>query len=471
MAAALELRQGQGLVMTQQLRQSIHMLQLSTPDLNELIDVEIEKNPLLAREEEITHDSPETLSDAVDGLDLDEGVIWGMDSGRYDHIRDGAHAQNYDIHALSEEMEQRLSVKKTLHDALLEQIDMQEMTVPSRAIMNYMVDMVDAAGYLPEDSEQRAALVGIDAAHYGRAVAMLQACEPTGVGARNLRECLALQLEERGQLSDAMRTVLAKLDWIMEGKHKQLCRECRLSTDQLSEIMQQIKACNPKPASGYDVTMPQTLIPEVLVRRKGEGEWVVELNHEVLPKLLIDRDYVVRLKRGVRDKNDSKAINDHLANAAWLTKALHQRSMTLMKVAVEIVRLQQDFFDYGIHYLKPMTLKDIAAKAECHESTVSRITTQKFLSCGRGMFELKYFFTSTLNNANGGSAYSSRSVMQLIRTMIEAEVANAILSDDDIAETLKKQGIDVARRTVVKYRQQMEIPSSVQRRRNKKIAF
>jgi RNA polymerase sigma-54 factor len=181
----------------------------------------------------------------------------------------------------------------------------------------------------------------------------------------------------------------------------------------------------------------------------------------------VDRDYMVRLKRGVRDKSESKAINEHMANAAWLTKALHQRSVTLIKVASEIVRQQQDFFDFGIHYLKPMTLKDVAAEALCHESTVSRITTQKYLACDRGVFEMKYFFTSTLQNGNGGSAYSSRSVMHLIKQMVDAEKASAVLSDDEIAERLNKQGIDVARRTVVKYRQQMDIPSSVQRRRSK----
>ena len=468
---ALELRQGQSLVMTQQLRQSIHMLQLSTSDLNEMIDEEIEKNPLLKREEDVSEPSDERVPDSLEKLDADEGALWGMDSTRYEHIRDGAHSQNYEGHSASEEMERSLSAGQSLHAALLDQLAMREMTHIERHMLIYMVDMVDGAGYLPQDGEQRAALAGIDAPHYAKMVEMIQACEPTGVGARHLRECLSLQLQERGQLTEEMEQLLQHLEWVVEGRHKQVCRACGLTPEELSAMMQQIKACNPKPASDYDVVNPQTMIPEVIVQRKGEGEWVVELNQEVLPKVLVDRDYMVRLKRGVRDKSESKIINEHLANAAWLTKALHQRSVTLIKVAVEIVRQQQDFFDYGIHYLKPMTLKDIAAKAECHESTVSRITTQKFLTCDRGVFELKYFFTSTLNNANGGSAYSSRSVMHLIRTMIEEEGSGGILSDDEIAEALNKQGIDVARRTVVKYRQQMDIPSSVHRRRSRKMLF
>ncbi len=469
---ALELRQGQSLVMTQQLRQSIHMLQLSTQDLNEMIDEEIEKNPLLKREEEAPEAADERFSDTVDKLDMDENILWGMDSTRYEHVRDGAQSQNYESQSASEELEQRLSAGQSLHEALMGQLDMCEMTEIMRHSVRYIVDMVDAAGYLPPDGEQRVSLAGISVADYAKCVSLIQACEPTGVGARDLRECLSLQMQERGQLTDSMRQLLPHLEWVAEGRHKQVCRACALTPEQLGAMMQQIRACNPKPASEYDVTDPQTMIPEVIVHRKGEGEWVVELNQEILPKVLVDREYMVRLKRGVRDRSESKIINEHLANAAWLTRALHQRSMTLMKVAAEIVRRQQDFFDYGIHYLKPMTLKDIALRAECHESTVSRITTQKFLTSDRGVFELKYFFTSTLNNANGGGAYSSRSVMHLIRTMIDGEGGSGgILSDDDIADSLNKQGIDVARRTIVKYRQQMDIPSSVQRRRSKKAMF
>jgi RNA polymerase sigma-54 factor len=394
-----------------------------------------------------------------------------MEPPRYDYSRDGAQSSQHDSLSMSDDLEQRLSVRKSLHEEVLEQVVMKTGSLLEQKMAEVIVDMIDAAGYLPADIEQRASLIGIAPDILARIIQFIQECEPTGVGARNLRECLRLQLEEKGLATPAMLTLLEHLELVAEGKQKQLCRLCKVTPEQLSLLLAHIKRCNPKPGSGYDITSPETLIPEVIVRKGGDGEWVVELNQDVLPKILVDRDYILRLKQGIRDRSETKAVSEHLANATWLTKALHQRSVTLLKVATEIVRQQHDFFEFGIQYLKPMNLRDIAAEAECHESTVSRITTNKYLTSQRGMFELKYFFTSTLNNANGGGAYSSRTVMHLIRKMIEDESLDDILSDDAIADALNRQGIDVARRTVVKYRKQMDIPSSIQRRRNKKMPF
>jgi RNA polymerase sigma-54 factor len=493
---ALELRQGQSLVMTQQLRQSIQMLQLSTSDLNELIDAEIEKNPLLKREEEggeVTtsseidvrdyeeknvaevmagaSDSASQHDNASDRLDVEEGTLWGVESGRYENTRDGARSASQDASSMSEELEQRLSSAKSLHQEVLEQLGMKTLSPIEQKLVEYTVDLIDGAGYLPIDIADRWSLLGVPQRTLERVIGLIQECEPTGVGARSLRECLRLQLEEKGLMDSPMSILLDHLELVVEGKQKQLCRLCAVTPEKLSQMLALIKCCNPKPASGYDVIAPETLIPEVIVRKSTNGEWVVELNQDVLPKVLVDQEYILRLKRGVRDKADTKAISEHLANAAWLTKALHQRSVTLVKVATEIVRMQHDFFEYGIEFLKPMTLKDIAAEAECHESTVSRITNNKYLTSPRGIFELKYFFTSMLTNANGGGDYSSRSVMHLIKQIVDAEAGNAVLSDDEITEKLNAQGIDVARRTVVKYRQQMDIPSSIQRRRSKKMPF
>ncbi len=470
---SLQLQQGQSLVMTQQLRSSIALLQFSTQELNHFIDAELEKNPLLKRDdgssseqvdvkdstEALATDSGSTAETLTETLDMP--VEGAEDSMRYDGVIDGKYAGQ------SDDAINRVTETKTLHQDILEQLQLQIFSDIEMKITQAVVDMVDANGYLPEDIMQRADMLGVTEATLRNVISNIQQCEPTGVGARNLRECIALQLEENDELDSATQCILDNLELIASGSLTKLKKISGLDEKQIAEKMTLIKSCNPKPGSIYDNTIAQTLIPEVIVRKR-DGEWIVELNHDILPKVLIDQTYSNSLKERVRDKEDGKIINEHLANASWLVKSLHQRNTTLLNVASEIVQEQQDFFDFGIQYLKPMTLKDIAAKADCHESTVSRITTSKYMNTPRGIFELKYFFSSTLNNANGGEAYSSRSVMHLIKEITDAEKPDAILSDDAIAEQLNAQGIDVARRTVVKYRKLMNIPSSIQRRRAKK---
>ncbi len=479
---ALELRQGQSLVMTQQLRQSIALLQFSTQELNGFIESELEKNPLLKKEDGSQHEADDGKTDAVqeyaeadgadsdkdfsDKLDMNEISPWGEESQRYDGARDGAFIGQGDHDATA-----RLSDSKTLHQDVLEQLQCQIFTDIEIKVTEVIVDMIDANGYLPADIMQRAEQLGVTEQMLTNVISNIQQCEPTGVGARSLQECLRLQLAEQGTLNNDMQVLIDNLELVAKRKEKKLCRLCNTDSEGLMAMLAMIKACNPKPGSVYDAPIVETLIPEVIVKKNTDGEWVVELNADVLPRVLVDKVYSQTLKDGSRDKEDIKTINEHLANANWLTKALHQRSITLMTVASEIITQQQDFFDFGIQYLKPMTLKDIAIEADYHESTISRITTNKFMATPRGVFELKYFFTSTLANANGGEAYSSRTVMHLIKQMTDEEKAEAILSDDAIAEALNKQGIDVARRTVVKYRKLMDIPSSIQRRRAKKNAF
>lgn len=489
-SGALELRQGQSLVMTQQLRQSIALLQFSTQELNGFIESECESNPLLKREEdgqrEMTDmapqetqdypdaDSAQTDTDFSDKLDIQEGAEWGgtaeepsaYDGQRYENARDGSFIGQGDHDATS-----RLSDSKSLHQDVMEQLQCQIFSDIEIKVTEVIVDMIDGSGYLPADIMERSDQLGITESMLSNIISNIQQCEPTGVGARNLQECLSLQLAEKGELSRSMRALLENLALIAGGKEKKLCKLCETDSDGLKALIAQVKACNPKPGNIYDTPIVETLIPEVLVKKNSDGEWVVELNADAQPRVLVDKKYSQTLKEGSRDKEDVKTINEHLANANWLAKALHQRSVTLVTVATEIVRQQQDFFDFGIQYLKPMTLKNIAVEADYHESTISRITTNKFMATSRGVFELKYFFTSTLNNANGGEAYSSRTVMHLIKQMTDEEKSNAVLSDDAIAEALNKQGIDVARRTVVKYRKLMDIPSSIQRRRAKKNSF
>lgn len=471
---SLQLQQGQSLVMTQQLRNSIALLQYSTQELNHFIDSELEKNPLLKRDDGSTSEQHDNTPDASDPIPTDatsnaevlqetmdmpvEGV---ENTSRYDGAVDGKYLGQ------SDDAINRVTETKTLHQDILEQLQLQIFSDIEMKITQVVVDMIDVNGYFPEDILQRSDILGVTEATLRNIISNIQQCEPTGVGARTLRECIALQLAEKDELNDATQSILDNLELLASGNMTKLKKCSGLDEADISKILLLIKSCNPKPGSIYDHTIAQTLIPEVIVRKR-DGEWIVELNHDILPKILIDRSYSNSLKERVRDKEEGKVINEHIANASWLVKSLHQRNTTLLNVASEIVQEQQDFFDFGIQYLKPMTLKDIAAKADCHESTVSRITTSKYMNTPRGIFELKYFFSSTLNNANGGEAYSSRSVMHLIKEITDAEKPEAVLSDDAIAEQLNAQGIDVARRTVVKYRKLMNIPSSIQRRRAKK---
>ncbi|TAE80139.1 MAG: RNA polymerase sigma-54 factor [Alphaproteobacteria bacterium] len=472
--AALELRIGQGLTMTPQLRQSIQLLQLSTIDLNRAIDEEMEKNPLLTREDEGFSDDPartlespsSDLPDPTTALDMEGEHLWGAEAD--DHAESWRDpASGHDLS--SYDGQDHLVATRSLHEALMEQLRMSDLHGWELKAVEWMVDMLDAAGYLPHDSEARAALFGIDPTLHDKLVSYLQQCEPTGIAARSLKECLTLQLIERNLYSLPMRALLDHLDLVAQRSMKALCKVCGVELPELGQLIQLLKSCNPKPASGYDTSsITDCVVPELMVRAMKNGGWSVELNQEVLPKIALNTQYSNHLRAQIRDRSELKAINEHMMHANWLVKAIHQRNHTLLNVALAIIELQHDFFAYGIKYLKPMTLKDIATKISCHESTVSRITTQKYLMCDRGTFELKYFFNAHVHNSNGGEDYSNRSVMHLISTIIDAESHQKILSDDAITDMLNKRGIDVARRTVVKYRQQLGIPSSIERRKNKK---
>jgi RNA polymerase sigma-54 factor len=463
---SLEIRQSQSLVMTQQLRQSIELLQLSANELQELVENELEKNPLLTVSEEVAEPSEKASEKVNDSpLDLDEGVLWGSNDDnlaeniRYEGAYDGLLNADY-----AQIMAERITQPKDLHQELITQIKHKSITEIELKMAQALIDMIDVSGYLPLDYESRAQAMGIDTEHLQYIVRLLHECEPTGVGARNLQECLQLQLQERGELDAIMSIILENLQLIAEGNHKKLCRLCGIEPHLLPMYIAKIKACNPKPASDYNVTTPQTLIPDVLVKRGADDAWEVELNQDILPKIAIDERY---LKNQIpHDKADGKAIGEYLSNANWLLKSLQQRYATLLNVTSEIVKRQEDFLNYGVAYLQPMTLKDIALAAGCHESTVSRITTQKYMATERGVFELKYFFNSNLVNANGGSNYSSRSVMHMIAQLIKAETKSKVLSDEAIAAELQKQGVEVARRTVVKYRKQLGIAPSNQRKKS-----
>ncbi len=495
-----EFRQSQQLVMTQQLQQSIKLLQLSTQELQAFLEEELEKNPLLQREDgeagsENPADEPsaadETSSEhaerARDSFDQAEsGTYSDGFEGAYDHeggretySGEGGEdsAQTYsaehssgfsgDTDGDERSLEDTLTSEENLRDFLTGQIAMEIHDVPLRMLASAMIDYLDDAGYLREDLSRIADQLGADLAMVEEALFFLQRLEPVGVFARNLEECLRIQLADMNRLDPAMEVMLTHLSMIGDGKLEALRTLCGVDAEDFAQMIADIRRCNPKPATGFSRDMAHAVIPDALVRRAPGGGWLVELNSEALPRVLIRKTYAAHVG-GKADKEAKKYISEQLASANWLVKALDQRAQTILKVSKEIVKQQDMFLMHGIRFLKPLVLKDIAEAIGMHESTISRVTTNKYIATPRGTLELKYFFTSSIQSAAGANDFSSKTVMYYIKEAIDAESTDNVLSDDAIVALLKRRNIDVARRTITKYREAMHIPSSVIRRRMKK---
>lgn len=453
----LEIRQGQSLVMTPQLQQAIKLLQLSNLELAEYVDKEIEQNPLLERadapREEVPLTQGETANAEGAGGEPEQFGDWGKTGGSF----------NDDAYSL----ENILASETSLRDHLISQLNMEVEDGTERLIGLYLIDQLDEAGYLKDDSEQIAVLLGSTVAQVEAARARLMRFDPLGIGARNLAECLAAQLREKDRLDPAMQKLLDHLDLLGARDYKQLMKLCEVDAEDLKEMVAEIQALEPRPATGYATGPSITVLPDVLMKPAQGGGWTVELNPATLPRVLVNESYFARVNGEARAKAEKDYVSERFASANWLVKALHQRAQTILKVSSEIVRRQNDFFEKGIHHLKPLILKDIAEVIEMHESTVSRVTANKFIASPRGLFELKYFFTAAINATGGGEGHSAEAVRHRIKELITAEDPKAILSDDTLVEILGKEGIEIARRTVAKYREALGIPSSVQRRREK----
>ena len=298
---------------------------------------------------------------------------------------------------------------------------------------------------------------------------MMQTFEPSGVFARDIGECLALQLREQDDLTPLMQKLCDNLELLGTHKINELKKAVGVDMDELMEMVAHIRQLNPKPGHEFDQAIVQPVVPDVFIRQLSNGAWHVELNSETLPRILVNRSYYSTVSKGARSADDKTYLSDCLNTANWLTKSLDQRARTILKVAEEVVRQQDAFFVHGIEHLRPLNLKTVAEAIEMHESTVSRVTSNKYIGTPRGIFELKYFFTSAISSSQDGEAYSSESVRFKIKQLIDAEPATKVLSDDKIVALLRADGVDIARRTVAKYREALRIPSSVQRRRQKKM--
>jgi len=334
-----------------------------------------------------------------------------------------------------------------------------------RMIGVHLIDMLDDSGWLASDVNAVAVALNCDGARVDAMLDRLQRFDPPGVFAHNLRECLALQLREKDRLDPAMSALLDNLDRLARLDYKFLLRVCGVDADDLADMIDEIRALNPKPGLVFETEVAQTIVPEILMRPKPGGGWIIELNAETLPRVLVNTTYYAEISKGVQTKRDKEYIAERFQSASWLVKSLDQRANTILKVSTEIVRQQQAFFRNGVDHLRPLVLRDIAEVIEMHESTVSRVTTNKYMATPRGLFELKYFFTSAIASAVGGAAHSAESVRHRIKTLIDQETADTVCSDDRIVEMLRDGGIDIARRTVAKYREALKIPSSIQRKR------
>ena len=357
----------------------------------------------------------------------------------------------------------------SLKDHLNGQLQLAIADPAERLIGAYLIDHVDEAGYLTEDLAVLSEKLGAARSLVDRVLTKLQTFDPVGVFARDLKECLALQLKEGGRYDPLIAKFLDHLDLLAAHNLPALRRAAGVDLDDLADMIAEIKRLNPKPGLQFGSVDVQPVVPDVLVRAASDGSWIVELNSDTLPRVLVNRSYYTRVSKTTRTEKDKGFLLDCLQNANWLVKSLDQRVRTILKVAEEIVRQQDAFLTHGVQYLRPLNLKTVADAIKMHESTVSRVTSNKYMATSRGIFELKYFFTSAIAAAGDGAAHSSEAVRHRIKILIDAESPGAVLSDDKIVDILQKDGIDIARRTVAKYREAMRISSSVRRRREKRI--
>jgi RNA polymerase sigma-54 factor len=496
----LELKQGQGLVITPQLQQAIKLLQLSNLELEAVIETELERNPLLQRDDsdpasESSEPDRAKESDTGDTRELelgdrdtlaansdldasasdvygdDEPVVRQRDSvvsdsnegPVVDWSKAGKGGGSFDG---DEDMERILTREKTLTEHLTDQALIAHFGPPEMAIAQILIDAVDEAGYMRVPLAEIADRLGCELTLVEKVLTACQGFEPTGIMAQSVPECLKLQLIERNRFDPAMQALIDNLELLARRDLSGLRKVCGVDEEDLSEMITELKSLNPRPGAAYGAEPSQTVVPDVFVRPDAGGGWRIDLNSDTLPRVLVDQKYHAKVAISARSDSEKSYLNDCLSQANWLIKSLDQRARTILKVSAEIVRQQDAFFVYGVEYLRPLNLKTVADAVGMHESTISRVTSNKYVATPRGVFELKFFFTSSIASNDGTSAHSAEAVRHKIKNLIDGEKSSGeILSDDRIVEILKEAGVDIARRTVAKYREALRIPSSVERKR------
>jgi RNA polymerase sigma-54 factor len=505
MGPRLDLRQSQSLVMTPQLQQAIKLLALSNLEIETFIGDALDANPLL----EIgtpaeAPDAPEERRTTLESSPVDQLIGEGrggedrpldIDAGAIDVDRDtgdttfeappapgeGGFEGPYDGEARTAPGGEAPGIDEhggggaTLAEHLHAQIGAElglagEGATRIGFIARFLIDQLDDAGYLPLSLRELAEDLRVPLAEVEAALTLLQTLEPTGVGARSLSECIALQAREADRYDPAMARLIDNLEMVARGEFIRLKRMCGVDDEDLADMLRELRGYDPKPGLQYGSGGGEPVVPDILISTRADGGWNVALNQATLPRLIVNRSYYVEMRRGCDDKAGKGWLSEKLADANWLVKALDQRQRTILKVASEIVTQQDGFFRHGVSQLRPLTLRTVAEAVSLHESTVSRVTSNKYLHCGRGTFELKYFFTSGVGSSEGDGTASAEAVKAAIKQLIDAENPKKILSDDTLVDLLKERGFELARRTVAKYREAIGLGSSVQRRRQKTLA-
>jgi RNA polymerase sigma-54 factor len=519
LSTRLMMRQGQALVMTPQLLQAIKLLQLSNLELSTFVEDELERNPLLERADdhpdslEPTPSHAEAENDSFAGGEApDDADFSGREEGdwareefvtssgdleaslgtevenAFDTDRSAPAAEAFDGPFSGEglsattwsgapggsgedgeasNLESYVAARLSLRDHLAEQLALAIADPVGRLIGHSIIDSIEDSGYLGAPLADIAERLGTPLARAEAVLKVVQTFDPSGVGARDLAECLAIQLREKDRFDPAMQALVANLPMLAKREFPALRKLCGVDEDDFAEMIAEIRHLDPKPGRSFGGAAIQPVTPDVTVRAARDGSWHVELNAEGLPRVLVNQTYAARITAGAASATDKSFITNCLQNANWLTKSLEQRARTILKVSSEIVRQQDAFFTHGVQHLRPLNLKTIADAIGMHESTVSRVTSNKYMATPRGLFELKYFFTASIPARSGGEAHSAEAVRFRIKQLIDQESAEAVLSDDALVLRLKEANVDIARRTVAKYRESLRIPSSVERRREK----
>ena len=500
----LQLKQMQSLVMTPALRQAIAILQMNNQELSELVEQEVEMNPFLERSGEgESQDQGDTPSEKEkeynnltnyedpgqekpvtvpkEDLEFDTSNVFNGDSEAAETFdtmpqmdrgsgRDDFSENDYNF-------ENNLRGKEdSLFEHVTKQIQIGFAAPQDRMIAFALMEGLDEAGYYRGNMMELTRQFECEISDVELVLARLQQFEPAGIFAMDLAQCLEIQLRENGELTPVMQVMLANISLLEKHDFKTLQKKCGVDEATLKNMLIALRRLDPKPGAQFTHDIAQTLVPDILMRKNKDANnpdtWIVELNPDTLPRVLVNQRYAAMVQSKNVKKEEKQFLIDKYQGAQWLVKAMDQRAQTIIKVAAEIVRQQESFFAYGASYLKPLVLRNVAEQVEVHESTVSRVTTGKYMTTPRGVFELKYFFSSSVGGAENGDvgmAHSSNAIKARIKEFIDKEDPKKVLSDDDIVNLLKADDISLARRTVTKYREAMNIGSSVERRRQKRM--
>ena len=491
MGPRLEFRQTQSLVMTPQLRQAIKLLQFTNIEAAAFVEEELERNPLLERDERPEaipeRPAPDQRTETLEGLDAasliqreklpelaeaDHSNTWDTGGAADGAAPDPSYAGA--LRGARDPSDERgiddlVEAPRNLREHLGEQLRLTFFDPVDRIVAAQLVALLDPAGRVAVSTADLAHAMGLDEPRVAAVRERMMRFDPSGLFAPDLRTCLAAQLAERNRLDPCMQALLDNLDLLARRDLRSLMAVCSVDSEDLADMISELRRLDPKPGAGFDPGPLQQVIPDVLMRAAPNGEWILELNPDTMPRVLVNEAYHARVSaRAGREVRTF--LGENLSNANWLVKSLQQRANTILKVAAEIVRQQDAFFRRGVGHLRPLILRDVAAAVEMHESTVSRVTANKYVATPRGVFELKYFFTTAIASSSGGESHSAEAVRHRIRALVGAEDPVEVLSDDAIVSALRREGVDIARRTVAKYREALRIPSSVQRKREKTMS-